>query len=79
VDSVADTAQAPELDDYVRLLQFKTPTARFGDTWSGLPEDQRLDAIFTRGVEVGAGAVDRTDEVLDLSDHWPVWLDIVVR
>jgi endonuclease/exonuclease/phosphatase family metal-dependent hydrolase len=79
LDSVADTAQAPELDEYVRILQFKTPTARFGDTWSGLPEDQRLDAIFTRGVEVGAGAVDRTDEVGELSDHWPLWLDIVVR
>jgi endonuclease/exonuclease/phosphatase family metal-dependent hydrolase len=79
VDAVADTAQAPELDEYVRLLQFKTPTARFGDTWNGLPEDQRLDSIFTRGVETGAGAVDRSDEVEDFSDHYPLWLDIVVR
>jgi endonuclease/exonuclease/phosphatase family metal-dependent hydrolase len=74
--AVADTSQAVALDRYMRGLGFRTPTAAFGPTWYGFPEDQRLDAIFTRGVEVGDGAVERA---LTLSDHWPVWLDLEVR
>ncbi|HSK04363.1 MAG TPA: endonuclease/exonuclease/phosphatase family protein [Kofleriaceae bacterium] len=76
LDAVADTSQAVALDGYMRGLGFRTPTAAFGATWRGFPEDQRLDAIFTRGVEVDDGAVERA---LKLSDHWPVWLDLEVR
>jgi hypothetical protein len=39
-------------------------------------DDQRLDSVFTRGVTPGDGDVDRD---LDLSDHWPVWLDIEMQ
>jgi endonuclease/exonuclease/phosphatase family metal-dependent hydrolase len=76
LDPAADTSQAVALDEYMRGLGFQTPTASFGKTWRGVLEDQRLDAIFTRGLPTGAGAVDRE---LELSDHWPVWLDIDAR
>lgn len=76
LDAAADTSQAVALDGYMRGLAFQTPTASFGATWHGFPEDQRLDSIFTRGLRVGGGAVERA---LELSDHWPVWLDVEAR
>ncbi|MCC7000267.1 MAG: endonuclease/exonuclease/phosphatase family protein [Deltaproteobacteria bacterium] len=74
VGSVADSDQAPVLDDYMRHIDFTTPTARLGATWSGVV-DARLDAIFTRGVTAVPGAVERG---VTMSDHWPVWVDIVL-
>ncbi len=75
LDAVASTSQAPALDDYMRAIGYDTPTAELGHTWHGIPEDQRLDSIFTRGLETGDGAVERE---LDTSDHWPIWLDVTV-
>lgn len=75
LDAVADTSQADALDGYMQGIGYDTPTADFGKTWHGFPEDQRLDSVFTRGLETGAGAVART---LDTSDHWPLWLDVRV-
>jgi endonuclease/exonuclease/phosphatase family metal-dependent hydrolase len=77
IDAAADTAQAPMLDAYMRELEYTTPTASLGDTWHGLPESMRLDAIYTRGVQNGAGAVQR--ELDHLSDHRPLWLDIKIQ
>ncbi len=76
IDAVADTSQAEAVDDYMRDIAYDTPTDSFGSTWDGPIEDLRLDSVFTRGLEPGNGAVDRE---LDLSDHWPVWLDIDTR
>jgi endonuclease/exonuclease/phosphatase family metal-dependent hydrolase len=58
----------------MRHIDFTTPTARLGATWSGVV-DARLDAIFTRGVTAIPGAVERS---VTMSDHWPVWVDIVL-
>ena len=76
LDTAAGTEQAPMLDDYMRAIGYDAPTSSFGDTWHGLPEDQRLDSIYVRGVETGVGAVERA---IRQSDHWPVWLDIELR
>ncbi len=76
LDAAADTSQADALDAYMRGLGFSTPTAGFGATWHGVLEDQRLDAIFPRGLPPGGGAVERA---LELSDHWPLWLDLEAR
>jgi endonuclease/exonuclease/phosphatase family metal-dependent hydrolase len=75
IDGIADTSQADALDGYMQTIGYDTPTADFGKTWHGFPEDQRLDSIFTRGLRTGAGAVERE---LDTSDHWPIWLDVRV-
>ncbi len=75
LDSSASTSQAPALDGYMRGIGYDTPTSKLGDTWHGIPEDQRLDSVFTRGLATGHGAVVRE---LDTSDHWPVWLDIAI-
>jgi endonuclease/exonuclease/phosphatase family metal-dependent hydrolase len=77
VDSVADSDQAELLDDYVRHLDFATPTAGFGPTHdAGGVINLRLDSIFTRGLAPAGGAVARG---VELSDHWPLWLDVEVR
>jgi endonuclease/exonuclease/phosphatase family metal-dependent hydrolase len=76
LDAAADTSQAVALDGYMRGLAFGTPTDSLGATWHGFPEDQRLDSIFTRGLGAGDGAVERA---LELSDHWPLWLDLEAR
>lgn len=76
LDAAAGTSQAVALDAYMRGLGFSAPTAAFGATWSGLPEDQRLDSIYPRNLVPGDGAVDRA---LDHSDHWPLWLDLEAR
>ncbi|MCW5807785.1 MAG: endonuclease/exonuclease/phosphatase family protein [Deltaproteobacteria bacterium] len=73
LDAVASTSQADALDEYMRAIGFATPTAYFGDTWHGSPEDQRLDAVFTRGLRSSSGGVERR---LHTSDHWPIWLDV---
>lgn len=74
VDSVVDSDQAPVIDDYMRAIDYDTPTAALGPTLSlGGVFDARLDAIYTRGVTSRPGAVERG---VTISDHWPVWIDV---
>ncbi|NVB76783.1 MAG: hypothetical protein HOV81_00175 [Kofleriaceae bacterium] len=73
LDAAADTSQADALDGYMRRIDYDTPTAAFGSTWFGFPENQRLDHIYTRGLATGAGGVVRD---LETSDHRPLWLDV---
>jgi endonuclease/exonuclease/phosphatase family metal-dependent hydrolase len=73
LDAVANTSQADALDEYMRAIGYRTPTANFGNTWHGVSEDQRLDSIFTRGMVTGRGDIERE---LEASDHWPLWLDV---
>ncbi|MBA3452848.1 MAG: hypothetical protein H0T42_07145 [Deltaproteobacteria bacterium] len=72
---IVDTDQAPLLDDYMRALGFATPTADVGPTERMLGVESRLDAIYTRGLVVGKGFVDRT---VGGSDHWPIWVDVTL-
>jgi endonuclease/exonuclease/phosphatase family metal-dependent hydrolase len=74
-DSAASTDQAPILDDYMRAIDFDTPTADLGVTESNFYGTVRLDSIFTRGLDVVPGQVERQ---YDLSDHWPVWVDVML-
>lgn len=76
LDATADTSQADALDGYMRRIGYDTPTAAFGSTWFGFPENQRLDHIYTRGLSTGRGAVERG---LKVSDHRPLWLDVSAR
>jgi endonuclease/exonuclease/phosphatase family metal-dependent hydrolase len=76
LDAIADTSQADSLDGYMEDIGYDTPTSELGSTWGGFPEDQRLDAIFTKGLVSGAGDVERE---LHTSDHWPLWLDVRVQ
>jgi endonuclease/exonuclease/phosphatase family metal-dependent hydrolase len=75
VDAVADADQAPVLDDYMADLGFETPTASLGVTEHRLGAEFRLDSIYTRGLSVVPGAVARE---VDVSDHWPVWVDVTI-
>lgn len=72
---IANTDQAPILDDYMRQIGFDTPAANVGPTERHLGVESRLDAIFTRGLEVTDATVERG---ITASDHWPVWADITL-
>lgn len=74
-NSVADTRQAPILDEYMRVLGFATPCADIGPTEHMPPVEFRLDAFFVRGLAVGPCHIDRS---VNLSDHWPLWIDVTV-
>ncbi len=73
VGAVSDTDQAPIIDDYMRELGFAAPTAGLGPTEHMLGVEARLDSIYCRGMAATPGGVARD---IDLSDHWPVWIDI---
>lgn len=64
-------AQARGLEALVRQRGLSTPTATSGSTSQFL--DMRLDAIYTRGLEVYERGVVRT---LRLSDHFPLWVEM---
>lgn len=72
---IADTDQAPLLDGYMRGLGFATPAADAGPTEVHLGVESRLDAIFTRGLDVTEATVERG---ITASDHWPVWADVTL-
>jgi len=72
---VVDTNQAPILDDYMAELGFAAPTANVGPTERKYGVESRLDAIYTRGLIVGEGHVERS---VAGSDHWPVWVDVTL-
>jgi endonuclease/exonuclease/phosphatase family metal-dependent hydrolase len=74
--AIADSDQARALDIYMASLDFENPTASVGSTVP-LPLIRiHLDSIYTRGIaQLGDSGVERG---VDVSDHWPVWLDIPV-
>jgi endonuclease/exonuclease/phosphatase family metal-dependent hydrolase len=72
---IVDTDQAPLLDDYMRAIGFDTPAADIGPTERMLGVESRLDAIYTRGLNVTKAIVERS---VGGSDHWPVWLDVTL-
>ena len=71
--AIADTEQAPIMDEFMHNLGFDTPAADVGDTERMYGVSSRLDAIYTRGLTVTPARVERG---VDVSDHWPVWLDV---
>ena len=73
---IVNTDQAPILDNYMAALGFTNPTAGDGPTNKRLGIESRLDAVFVRGLDIGASSVERN---IALSDHWPVWVDVTIR
>lgn len=68
---VPSSMQDDQLESFVRLRGFSTPVIGSGatSTWLGM----RLDAVYTRGVEVGAYHVEAD---VRASDHLPMWADL---
>lgn len=64
--------QARVVDAYLTDLGFDAPTRDSGPTESMFGIEQRLDSIYTRGLDVTFGGVERVGP----SDHWPLWLDV---
>jgi len=77
VESVAGTEQATLVDDFMDALGFAAPTADLGTTQfsSELIQELRLDSLYTRGLTATPGGVERE---VDVSDHWPVWIEVAV-
>ncbi len=62
--------QTKRLEEYVRSRGFETPVAASGGTAKWLA--MRLDAIYTRGVQVVEFGV---EDAVRISDHLPLWLE----
>lgn len=73
---VVDTDQAILLDDYMGGLGFENPTAQLGATETRYGIESRLDAVYAHNVTVVDRGIQRT---IELSDHWPVWIDIKIQ
>jgi endonuclease/exonuclease/phosphatase family metal-dependent hydrolase len=68
--------QARAIDDYLQAIGYATPTAALGPTQKVAGVASRLDGLALRGrLSAGKRAVQRD---VDLSDHWPLWLDVNV-
>ncbi len=67
-----DRDQAPILDSYMTSLGFDLPSAGSGPTERAWGLEFKLDAIYTRGLDVRFGGVVRTGP----SDHWPMFIDV---
>lgn len=63
--------QDSRLERYVRSRGFDTPVTASGATSKWLA--MRLDALYTRGLEVTDFGV---DDVVRVSDHLPLWADV---
>jgi endonuclease/exonuclease/phosphatase family metal-dependent hydrolase len=65
--------QARVIDSYMDAIEFDAPTKHSGPTEHMFGLEQRLDMIYTRGVQATFGAVERVGP----SDHWPMWIDVI--
>ena len=66
-------SQAAGLDAYMRSKGFATPFERIGRTHY-FP--MRLDAVYARGLTVEREGKEMS---VDVSDHYPLWVDVKVR
>jgi endonuclease/exonuclease/phosphatase family metal-dependent hydrolase len=74
LSSGAATDQSIVVDSYMRALQFDTPTSDSGPTERLHGVEQRLDSMYSRGLTVRYGGVERVGP----SDHWPMWMDVML-
>jgi hypothetical protein len=56
----------------MHALRFDAPTAGSGPTAHAYGIEARVDAFFTRGLNVAFGGVEHIGQ----SDHWPIWVDV---
>lgn len=73
-DPITDLDAAAIVDGMMAERGFDAATATSGPTHHSLAGQLRLDSIYSRGLEPGPPSVERS---IDLSDHWPVWVDLV--
>jgi len=72
LSSTTASDQSRVIDSYMAAIRFAAPTSGSGPTEHLFGLEQRLDAIYTRGVTATFGAVARVGP----SDHWPMWIDV---
>ena len=74
LETTGASDQGPIMDSYMAGLAFDTPTADCGPTEHMFGIEQRLDALYTRGLGATFGGVVRAGP----SDHWPLWIDVTL-
>jgi endonuclease/exonuclease/phosphatase family metal-dependent hydrolase len=74
LSATSATDQSVVVDAYMRALGFATPSAGSGMTAHASGYQARLDAFYSRGLDVSFGGVVRTGP----SDHWPLWIDVTL-
>jgi endonuclease/exonuclease/phosphatase family metal-dependent hydrolase len=72
LSSGAATDQAVVVDSYMLALGFDAPTTGSGATERLYGVEQRLDSVYSRGLSVRFGGVEK----IGPSDHWPMWVDV---
>jgi endonuclease/exonuclease/phosphatase (EEP) superfamily protein YafD len=70
--STSASDQSRVIDSYMSAIHFDAPTRDSGPTEHMFGLEQRLDMIYTRGLQATFGAVERVGP----SDHWPMWIDV---
>lgn len=61
---------------FLEARGYRTPLQTGTATWRGAGLRMHADWIFTRGLKIQRWGVAR--HVLDVSDHWPIWAEIVL-
>lgn len=75
-DPISDLDVAAILDEVMIDRGFDAVTATSGPTHSSLAGELRLDSIYSRGL--GAAGAPSVERDIELSDHWPLWVDLVL-
>ncbi len=65
-----------KFDEYMEAYGYLAPTKHSGPTQRSFAGSFRLDSIFSKGVTVTGVGIARD---LDLSDHDPLWVDILIE
>ncbi|MBL4634167.1 MAG: endonuclease/exonuclease/phosphatase family protein [Kofleriaceae bacterium] len=71
-----DLRHESKFDEYMEAYGYQAPTKLSGPTQHSFAGDFRLDSIFSKGVTVTNTGIVRD---LGLSDHDPLWVDILVE
>ncbi len=75
LDPISDIDGAAVVDDAMVEFGYQAATRDSGPTHRSPHEELRLDSIYVRDLETIGSQVLRQ---ADLSDHWPLWVDVVL-
>lgn len=65
-----------KFDEYMEAYGYEAPTKYSGPTQHSFAGNFRLDSIFSKGVSIAKVGISRD---LGLSDHDPIWVDVLVE
>jgi endonuclease/exonuclease/phosphatase family metal-dependent hydrolase len=70
------TKKVAETRNFLESHGYATPVPSGTATWRGAGLRLHADWIFSRGVKIAKWGVARP---LNVSDHWPIWVEVEIR